>query len=92
MTTSSLNGRIVAYHIERLKDNDPQIRLRSINELRLLEDPSALAALEQLYHVEPDPDIRKAAQEAGKAIYLANRKGSSPDVPTPTEPKATAQH
>jgi hypothetical protein len=74
MTTSSLNsGRLAAYHIERLKDKDPQIRLKSVNELLLLEDPTCLDALEQLYRFDPDPEIRKAAQEAGKTIFLANR-------------------
>ncbi len=60
---------LVEYHLLRLQDKSAEVRLRSINELRLLGDPVALAELERLYRTDPDPDVRKAAQEAGRELF-----------------------
>jgi HEAT repeat protein len=62
-------SRLVEYHIQRLSDKDPSVRMKAINELRLLGDPAALSALEQVFRNDPDPDVRKAAQRAGREIY-----------------------
>ncbi|PJF36471.1 MAG: hypothetical protein CUN49_05245 [Candidatus Thermofonsia Clade 1 bacterium] len=62
-------SRLVQYHIQRLNDKDPAVRLRSINELRLLGDPAALPALERVFRTDDDPEVRKAAQRAGREIY-----------------------
>ncbi|MBO9309141.1 MAG: HEAT repeat domain-containing protein [Chloroflexi bacterium] len=62
-------SRLVEYHIQRLKDKDPNVRLRAINELRLLGDPAALPALEQVFRNDSAPEVRKAAQRAGREIY-----------------------
>ncbi len=63
-------NRLVEYHMMRLKDKSMEVRLKSINELKLLGDPAALEALEQLYRTDPEPGVRRAAQEAGREIYL----------------------
>ncbi|MCS6870784.1 MAG: HEAT repeat domain-containing protein [Anaerolineae bacterium] len=62
-------SKLVEYHIQRLKDKDPAVRLRSINELRLLGDLAALPALEQVFRNDSDPEVRKAAKLAGREIY-----------------------
>lgn len=62
-------SRLVEYHIQRLNDKDPAIRLKAINELRLLGDPAALPALERVFRNDSDPEVRKAAQRAGREIY-----------------------
>ncbi len=67
-------NRLVEYHIMRLKDKNMDVRLKSINELRLLGDPAALEPLEQLYRSDPEPEVRRAAQDAGREIFLKNRK------------------
>ncbi|MCU0496096.1 MAG: hypothetical protein MUF87_01950 [Anaerolineae bacterium] len=70
MTTSK---RIIAYHVARLKDKSAAIRLQSIKELELLADAAdteVLEALKDVYVHDPELDVRKAAQEAGRAIYL----------------------
>ncbi len=67
-------NRVIDYHIGRLKDKNPDIRLKSINELKLIGDPAALEPLEQLYRSDPDPEVRKAAQAAGLEIFLKQRK------------------
>jgi HEAT repeat protein len=66
--------RLVEYHILRLKDKSPDVRLKSINELRLIGDPAALDPLKELYMSDPDPDVRKAAQSAGREIFIKQTK------------------
>jgi hypothetical protein len=74
MTTS--NKRIIAYHISRLQDKSRDVRLKSIAELALLADEDALSALRALVEKDPDTEVRKAAQEAGRAIFI-KLKGQS---------------
>jgi HEAT repeat protein len=66
-------NRLVEYHIMRLQDKSMEVRLKSINELRLIADPAAMEPLEQLYRTDPEAEVRKAAQEAGREIFLKNR-------------------
>ncbi len=72
MTTS--NKRIVAYHISRLQDKSRDVRLKSIAELALMVDEDALTALRVLVEKDPDTEVRKAAQEAGRAIFVKLRE------------------
>ncbi|GIL12457.1 MAG: hypothetical protein DWB42_00425 [Chloroflexi bacterium] len=67
---TSASKRIVTYHIARLQDKNPQVRLKAISELLLLADPDALDALRAVFETDPDLEVRKAAQEAGRAIFL----------------------
>ncbi len=60
---------VVDFHISRLKDKSPDVRVRSARELGLLGDIAALAALEELFRTETDPDVKKAIQEAGRRLY-----------------------
>lgn len=66
--------RLVEYHIGRLQDKNPDVRLKSINELALLADSDALEALQHVYENDADPEVRKAAQEAGRAIFRKQRE------------------
>jgi HEAT repeat protein len=75
MTTS--NKRIVAYHISRLQDKSRDVRLKSIAELALMADEDALNALRELVEKDPDTEVRKAAQEAGRAIFKMLREQSA---------------
>lgn len=68
-------NRLVEYHIARLQDKNPDVRLKSIRELALLGDQAALPVLEQVYRTDEDPEVRRAAQEAGKAIFFKQRSG-----------------
>lgn len=74
----SVNDRIVAYHIARLQDKNPDVRLKSIAELKLLADPAALDALQALYRSDPDLQVRRAAQEAGRIIFLKHNASKTP--------------
>ncbi len=66
----SLNQKLVAYHIARLRDKNAAVRLKSIQELVELGDPVALDALRELYQNDLDFEVRKAAQEAGRVLFL----------------------
>lgn len=57
----------------RLSDKSRDVRLKSIQELRLLADPAALEALEKVFATDDDPEVKKAAQEAGREIFLKTR-------------------
>ncbi|MCC6805401.1 MAG: HEAT repeat domain-containing protein [Anaerolineae bacterium] len=73
----SPNKKLVAYHIARLKDRNVDVRLSSIRELAELNDPDALDSLQETFRTDPDMDVRKAAQEAGRAIYVRQRQQPS---------------
>lgn len=66
----SPNKKLVAYHIARLKDRNVEVRLNSIRELADLGDSEALNALRETFRTDPDVDVRKAAQAAGRVIFL----------------------
>ena len=70
----SPNKKLVAYHIARLKDKNVDVRLSSIQELAELNDPEALDALQEMFRTDPDMAVRKAAQEAGRTIYVRQRQ------------------
>ncbi len=65
--------RVVEYHINRLKDKRPDVRLQAIKELEIIADAGALDVLRELYEKDEDADVRKAAQHAGRSIYLKTR-------------------
>lgn len=68
--------KVLAFHMSRLKDKRPDVRLKSIAELRAMgaDAQDALAALEECYKESDEEDVKKAAQEAGYAIYMAVKK------------------
>jgi len=71
--TVTVEKKLIAYHLHRLKDRDPQVRLASIHELELLADPEVLPALRKLFETDPVIEVRKAAQAAGRKLYLKGR-------------------
>jgi HEAT repeat protein len=70
-----VSKKLVAYHIARLRDRSAEVRLRSIQELAQLGDAEALQALRAVYEHDSVPEVRQAAQEAGRAIFR-KQKGS----------------
>jgi hypothetical protein len=62
--------RMIAFHLERLKDKNAEVRLKSIEELTLLGATSALEALENIYHHDPDETVRLAAKKAGRILFF----------------------
>ncbi len=77
----SVTQRLIGYHMGRLKDKNPAVRIKSIEELALLEAVDALETLEHIFRTDPDPAVRQAAQEAGRALFgikQRSRDGSNP--------------
>lgn len=65
---------LVDYHIARLHDVNPFVRVEAATELGLLGDPRALDALEPLFSAEPNPEVKRAIQEAGRLLYNIKRQ------------------
>lgn len=73
-------NRVTEYHIARLSDKRPEIRLDAIHQLVLLDSVEALDKLKEVYENDAEPEVRKAAQKAGRDIFLkdqATRQQSS---------------
>lgn len=70
--------RLIRYHLSRLKDKNPQVRVQSIQELALLEATEAYDTLEAIYRSDPDPDVRRAAQQAGRVLFLKMHRRDRP--------------
>lgn len=68
--------RLVNYHMNRLKDKNADVRLSAIEELRKLGRIEALDALKDLFQTDPDEEVRKAAQSAGREIFVKNQETS----------------
>lgn len=71
--STSTTKRLVEYHIGRLQDKSASVRLKAISELALLADPDSLEALQTVFKSDPDPEVRRAAQEAGRVIFLKQK-------------------
>jgi HEAT repeat protein len=71
---SDVTKKLVDYHIARLQDKDASARLKAIHELELLGHSDALEPLQRIYRSDPELAVRKAAQEAGRAIFLRQHK------------------
>lgn len=60
---------VVNYHIKRLKDKSPQVRLNAIEELRKIGDPEAMQPLQEVFQNDDDMEVKRAAQQAGREIW-----------------------
>lgn len=70
--------RVVAYHIARLRDKNPDVRLKAIRELELLADADALEPLREVFKNDSNPEVKRAAQEAGRVIFLKQNQRDQP--------------
>lgn len=70
--TSSMK-KVVHYHISRLRDRQREVRLDAIKELQDIADPDALEPLHTVFQTDPDLEVRRAAQAAGRDIFLKSR-------------------
>lgn len=65
--------KIVQYHISRLRDRQREVRLASIRELEEMGDSDALEPLQNVFLSDTDIEVRRAAQAAGRNIFLKSR-------------------
>jgi HEAT repeat protein len=71
---------VVTHTLDRLRSSEAAARLEAITLLEQMEAEEALDALQQVYAADTDPEVRKAAQRAGRAIFnqaRARRAGAS---------------
>ncbi len=69
----AVNKQLMNYHIKRLKNKSRDVRLAAVAELQALGDVDALEPLQEVYKNDVDAEVRKAAQDAGRTIFLSNR-------------------
>ncbi len=74
--TESLSKKLLTYHLARLEDKNPDVRLKAIQEIELLGDAEALDRLHQVYTTDSDLNVRRAAQNAGRAIFLKQQQAA----------------
>lgn len=72
------NKRIVNYHISRLQDKSRDVRLKAIAELALLPDEDSLTALRDVFENDSDVEVRRAAQEAGRNVFIKLKEEDAP--------------
>ena len=56
--------RLLDYHISRLTNKSAEVRLKSVAELRLLDDPDGWSAIAEAYANETDPEVRLGERSA----------------------------
>ena len=67
---SSPIKRLVQYHIKRLEDKNPDVRIKAIKELELIADTDALDVLRAVFENDDNAEVRNAAKQAGRTIFL----------------------
>ena len=68
-----VDHKVVQYHISRLQSRDRIVRLEAISELEDLGHPDALDPLRHVFETDVDMGVRRAAQQAGRVIYVRLR-------------------
>jgi HEAT repeat protein len=68
-----VSSRLLEYHLSRLKDKSPQARINAIQELVHIGDTSVLEALQEVFKNDPDEEVRRTAQKAGRELFLKAR-------------------
>jgi hypothetical protein len=63
---------------KRLKHPDPDVRLKTVEELGRIEDERALDPLREAYKTETDPRVKAAIKAAGKRIHEAAQARTQP--------------
>lgn len=66
----SSKEKVIQYHISRLKDKNPEVLVKTIQELAQFgkDAADALPLLESLFWTSEDVGVKKAAQLAGRTI------------------------
>lgn len=69
---ASSQDKVIKFHISRLKDKSSDVLLKTIEQLVTFgaDAEDALPLLEELFKNNEDVEVRKAAQDAGRSIYL----------------------
>ncbi len=68
----SSEDKVIQFYISRLKDKDVAVLLKTISALVEFgaKAKDALPVLEEVFKNHKDVEVKKAAQEAGRRIYM----------------------
>lgn len=72
--------RVVEYHLARLKDKRPAVRLDAVQQLLLLKADVPTETFVEAYGNEDDADVLKALRQHLTEYYMARLKATSADV------------
>ena len=72
--------RVVEYHLARLKDKRPAVRLDAVQQLLLLKADVPTETFLEAYGHEADADVLKALRQHLTENYIARLKATSADV------------
>jgi hypothetical protein len=72
--------RVVEYHLARLKDKRPAVRLDAVQQLLLLKADVPTETFLEAYGSEDDADVLKALRQHLTEYYMARLKATSADV------------
>src|SRR5579859_7888071 len=72
--------RLLDYSMSRLRYKNPEVRVKSIEELRALNDPAGWEAIEQVFINDTEPEVHKAAQDALLVYYSTWLRVADPNV------------
>lgn len=66
----SSKEKVIQYHISRLKDKNPEVLVKTIQELAQFgkDAADALPLLESIFWTSQEPSVKKAAQHAARVI------------------------
>ncbi len=67
----SSEDKVIQFHISRLRDKNPDVLLKTIQELVQFgaKAEPALPTLKDIFENTDNLDVKKAAQQAGRAIF-----------------------
>lgn len=74
---SSAIERMIAFHLARLKDKNPDVRIKSIEELSLLGAVQVMDELETVFRTDLDENVRAAAKKAGRELFIKSRSNDN---------------
>lgn len=71
----SSEDKVIQFHISRLRDKNPEVLLKTIQELVQFgaKAKPALPALRELFLSSDNLDVKKAAQQAGRVIFAQSQ-------------------
>ncbi len=69
-----IRERLIEYHLLRIKEGSKAARLDSIEQLVLLEAVEALEVLRSVVENDEEVEVRRAALEAGRRLFLLTLK------------------
>jgi HEAT repeat protein len=72
--------RVVEYHLARLKDKRPDVRLNAVQQLLLLKADVPTETFLEVYSSDDDSEVLKAVRQHLTEFYIPRLKATNDDV------------